>query len=436
MATWLEQRWEPVFGAPGRRDRKGGPYRAYRPDELADRPISLPPALGRRANEVERAIADLVAGPEIAALEGLARFLLRSEAIASSRIEGLQVSARQVALAELAEGEELGRIGFTSTAQLVANNVTVLREAASSLVTVGEVTVDGIEALHRALLPDEDLHGLRATQNWIGGSAWHPLDADFVPPPAMMVRGLMDDLAGYVDNAVAGPLVQAALVHAQFETIHPFVDGNGRVGRALIHTVLTRRGLTQGSILPISLVLLTRSQDYVRGLTAYRHDGDPTSRTAHDGLAIWVDLFVEAAATAVEQARTFAEQLGSLTSDWQERLRAARAERGVREKARSGSGVARLLELLPGTPVMTTRTVQRLLGDISFPPARAALEELADAGIVDRQQLDGRTTGYLAGEVFDLLTVAERRLASTRWDTRESPPARPAPARAPRGPRR
>ncbi|GAA4933854.1 Fic family protein [Actinomycetospora succinea] len=433
MATWLDQRWEPALGAPGSRDRRGGIFHAYRPDELADRPISLPPPLGRRANQVERAIADLVAGPEIGALEGLARFLLRSEAIASSRIEGLQVSARQVALAELAEGEGLGRGGFTSTAQLVANNVTVLRAAASSLVEADVVSVDGIEDLHRALLPDEQLHGVRSAQNWIGGSAWNPLEADFVPPPARLVQGLMEDLTDYVDNATAGPLVHAALVHAQFETIHPFVDGNGRVGRALIHTVLTRRGLTQGSVLPVSLVLLTRSEDYIRGLAAFRHTGSPTSRAANDGLAAWVELFVEAASTAVDQARTFADQLRSLTSEWEERLSTARVERGVREKPRSGSGVARLLELLPGTPIMTTKTVQRLLGDISFPPARAALEELAEAGIVVRQQLDGRTTGYLATEVFDLLTIAERRLASTRWDTRESAPARPVPARPQRG---
>ena len=137
----------------------------------------------------------------------------------------------------------------------------------------------------------------------------------------------MDDLVSYASGGVHAPLVQAALVHAQLETIHPYTDGNGRVGRALIHTVLTRRGLTPSAVLPVSLVLLTRSEEYLEGLTAYK-----------------------------------------------------------------------------------------------------AVEELADSGVVSRKKLDRGTVGYLARDVFDLLTFTERRLASTRWDTRDSPPSRPAPA--------
>jgi Fic family protein len=177
---------------------------------------------------------------------------------------------------ELADAEGIPVRGFTDNARLVANNISALKRAARELAFAPIVTAQGITDLHGALLPDHDLQGLRTAQNWIGGSAWHPLGADFVPPPPARVQALIDDLAEYASGAAHAALVQAGLVHAQFETIHPFADGNGRVGRALIHTVLTRRGLTRTAVLPVSLVLLTRSDAYVRGLTAYRYDGPRT----------------------------------------------------------------------------------------------------------------------------------------------------------------
>ncbi|MDQ3601786.1 MAG: Fic family protein [Actinomycetota bacterium] len=122
------------------------------------------------------------------------------------------------------------------------------------------------------------------------------------------------------------------MVHAQFETIHPYADGNGRVCRALLHTVLTRRGLTPTAVLPISLVLLTRLDDYVNALTAYRHDGPPLDQAATDGLTAWIELFLDATAVAVVQAAQFAAKLGELRTGWHERLAAWRAERGVRER--------------------------------------------------------------------------------------------------------
>lgn len=428
MATWVDRLWEPSLDAPARRHKRGGMYRAYRPDELRSRSVVLEPALSTRAAAVEHAVRRLTAGPETAGLEGLARFLLRSEAIASSRIEGLQVSARQVALAELAADEGCSGGNFTHNARLVANNITVLRKAATELATAPEVSVAGVDALHRALLPDERLHGLRGVQNWIGGSDWHPLDAEFVPPPPELVPALMQDLVEYASGGTHAPLIQAALVHAQFETIHPYVDGNGRVGRALLHTVLTRRGLTPSAVLPISLVLLTRSVEYVEALTAYRHDGSGSEASAAEALSSWMELFLESTSIAVDQAGRFAAELAELRAGWVERLASWRAERGVRERPRAGSAVGRLIELLPEAPVMTARTVQRMLG-LSFPSARAAVDELAEAGIVTRRQIERGTTGYLATEVFDLLTLAERSLASTRWDTRQSDPVRPVPAR-------
>jgi Fic family protein len=254
------------------------------------------------------------------------------------------------------------------------------------------------------------------------------LDAEFVPPPPERVPSLMDDLASYINSADHAPLIQAALVHAQFETIHPFTDGNGRVGRALIHTVLTRRGLTPNAILPISLVLLTHSNGYVRGLTEYRYAGESSSSEARAAVNSWLRVFLTATTTAVEQAEKFADELTGLHEEWLERHRLFRESQGLRPVPRADSAVARLLDLLPAVPVVTARTVQRLLS-VTHPAARQALEELAGARILHPKQVERNTTGYLAREVFDLLTLTERRLASTRWDTRETPPRRAVPAR-------
>ncbi|MEU7912518.1 Fic family protein [Microbispora bryophytorum] len=428
MAGYQEASWPTAWDAPSKRDRRGGVYRPYLPDRLVGRLLVVSPDIAREVSVVEGMVRRLVAHPAGDGIDGLARFLLRSEAIASSRIEGLQASPQQVALAELSGYDDGVSKGFTATARLVANNVTALRQAVTDLVAAESVSTSDIVALHQVLLPEERHHGLRQVQNWVGGGDRHPLEAEFVPPPPEHVPSLMDDLATYLNGAEHAALIQAALVHAQFETIHPFTDGNGRVGRALIHTVLTRRGLTPSAILPISLVLLTRSDEYVAGLMAYRYSGAPDSPEAQEAVATWLRLFVTATRTAVEQAEKFADELTQVHEDWLERHRRFRELQGLRPVPRSDSAVARLLDLLPAVPVVTARTVQRLLS-VTHPAARQALEELAGAGILHPEQVERNTRGYLAREVFDLLTLTERRLASTRWDTREFPPRRVVPAR-------
>lgn len=426
VATYVEAHWEPSFDAPTRARKRGGRYRSFVPDRLSDRPLVIGPELAVYAQRVETILRKSTTASTSNGLEGLARFLLRSEAIASSKIEGLQVSPQQIALAELAQTDDTVTRGFTATAGLVANNITALRQATTELADADAIDTTGIDRLHAALLPDERHHGLRRVQNWIGGNDWNPIDADFVPPPPEHVEPLMNDLCGYLNSGIHAPLVQAAIAHAQFETIHPYTDGNGRVGRALIHTVLVRRGLTTAALVPISLVLLTRSRAYIAGLTEYRHDGTSAAET-QAGLTRWLRLFLEAVEIAVAQVSKFSQEISELTDDWRERLARLRATRGARPQPRAGSAQAALLERLPEIPMLTARSVQRALG-VSFPAARSALEELADAGILRRKKVDRGTTGYLASDVFDLLTFAERELASTKWDTRESPPARAAPA--------
>lgn len=427
MAEWEHAYWESSVesGVP-RRDRRSGSYRRYLPDPLDGWPVVVDGELSLHVAAVERQVRGLN-GPGAEALAGVARFLLRSEAIASSRIEGLAPSPQQVALAELGRSESV--LGVSQQAQLVANNMTVVRDATTALVEADEVTVDHVVDLQRALLPDEPRHhGLRDVQNWIGGSDWHPIDADFAPPDPERVPALMADLMHYLNGAAHSPVVQAALVHAQFETIHPFTDGNGRVGRALVHTVLARRGLTPTAVLPVSLVLATLRDEYVGGLTAYRHVAAPGTPEAVAGLAKWLEVFVRAGGLAATQSGDLVSQVAQLRETWTARLAAHRTEQGIRAAPRVDSVAARLLATLPEAPVLTSSTVQRVL-DVSAPAALAGLEELHAADVLDTRKISHGATAYLATEVLELVTLAERRLASTKFDTRTSEPNRPVPAR-------
>lgn len=196
------------------RERTSGPYRRYEPDPVVGQPFVIDGELSRRIATVERRIQSIdESSAEL--LSSVARFLLRSEAIASSRIEGVTPSAEQVALAELGQTEEVQ--GLSAQAQLVANNLTVVQDASGRLARADAITVDDLEGLHRAPLADEPrLHGTRTRQNWIGGAQYHPLDADFVPPAPEAVPALVDDLLDYLAGAADSPLVQDAIAHAQF----------------------------------------------------------------------------------------------------------------------------------------------------------------------------------------------------------------------------
>lgn len=423
MARWVDAYWDsPVVSGVPRSARRSGPYRAYLPDPLMGAPLLLSSGAEARIAQAERAVRSVSGGPSD--LAGVARFLLRSEAIASSQIEGIAPSPRQVALAALEGEASLPK--SAEMAQLVANNMLVVERARSELAGAQTITVEHLVGLQAALLSAQpQLHGLRTVQNWIGRSN-HPLDADFVPPPPENIPALMQDLVDYLGTASHSPIVQAALVHAQFETIHPFVDGNGRVGRSLIHTVLTRRGLTPGAVLPVSMVLSTLRDDYVNGLTRFRHSGEFGSQEFHAAREAWIVAFSDAVTKASGQASLFSEALVTLRADWEERYEHFRKERGYERALRANSATALVMRDLPSTPVLTVSTVARIHG-VSKPAAISALDELTNAGILS-QSKRGRVNLFQSDEVLDLITIHERQLASTQFDTRINPPNRAVPA--------
>lgn len=422
MAELLRRRWDPRFQGLTRRDRQGCDCDAYLPDPLAGWALTLPVDTAADMADAEAAIRGLnQAGTTQVSPEGLTRFLLRAESIGSSKIEGLDAGARRLIEAEahLAEGGEAA----DRVAVEILGNIAATESAVALATEAREITLTDLLGIHRVLMersPTPELAGVsRQEQNWIRGSSHSPCGASFVPPPAEYVRGRLEDLIAYVNGDEHPALVQAAIAHAQFETIHPFLDGNGRVGRALIHVILRRRGLTPVFVPPISLILATRSDDYMSGLTAFRHLGPADSPDRSKAAHAWLRTFAGTALRACHDARAFASQITHLVEHWRTSLGAVRR----------GSAVHLLLGALPGVPLITVAAAARLIGR-SDVAAGAAINRLAAAGILLQRNLGRqRYRVFEAPEVLGLFTSLERALASPSGDTTTAPPVRPVPQR-------
>ncbi|MEU4312581.1 Fic family protein [Nocardia sp. NPDC024068] len=424
MAKLVQLRWvgDPDGGGLSRRDRASGNFHAYLPDPLMTRPVTL--TADTAADVVDAEVAMTRLDKEAKALvetEALSRLLLRAEAIASSRIEGLEIGARRLLRAEAARELE-GEIADLTAAEVLAN-IDAMAVATGAIGNGEAITGEVLLEIHRRLLAGTRLshHGgqLRGVQNWIGGSSFNPCAAEFVPPPPEHVAELMRDLIEFCNRDDLPAVVQAAIAHAQFETIHPFVDGNGRTGRALIHLVLRRRGVVERSVAPVSLILATWSDSYIDGLERFRYTGRADSAEALEGLNIWVARFAAACARAAEDAASFEERASGLEAQWRTRLAPVRA----------GSALDLLLKKLVGAPILTVATAAALAGR-SFPAANTAVTRLVDAGILRQLTVGRRNRAFECPEVIGAFTDLERRMASPGGDTRVSAPERPVPRRA------
>jgi Fic family protein len=262
---------------------------------------------------------------------------------------------------------------------------------------------------------------VRTTQNWIGGSGYNPCSAAFVPPPPEAVGDLLDDLLDYVNGDDHPALVQAAIAHAQFETIHPFGDGNGRTGRALIHVILRRRSLATRFVPPISLVLATWASDYITGLTSYRHIGPPDGPDRSAAAATWLRTFAAAASRSCADAEAYATRIDALDAEWRRRI----------GRVRANSAVELLLGVLPGAPVVTVDSAARLIGRSDMRTGEA-INRLESAGVLRQRNVGKqRYRVFEAVDVVDLFTGLERALASATGDTAAAPPIRRVPRRSP-----
>jgi Fic family protein len=424
MSRVIRGRWPGNPDAPSRRGREPCDYEAYVPDALAGRDIVLDGDVAADVAAAEAAIARM--DTEVSALadtEALARLLLRAESVASSRIEGLEIGARKLLRAEAAKA--LGERAADVTADEVLGNIDAMNGAIRDVGPDGSITPATLLRFHGRLLAGTRHAAyagtFRSTQNWIGGSPYNPCSAAFVPPPPELVPGLLDDVCAFCEDDSLPAVAQAALAHAQFETIHPFADGNGRTGRGLIHLVLRRRGLTTRALPPISLVLATWASDYIDGLTATHYRGPATGRDAHAGLNLWIGRFAGACLRAVEDAASFERRAREIEDQWRARL----------GRIRSDSATDLLLKALPGAPMVTVNGVTDLI-DRSFPQASEAVSRLVDAGILTQVSIGRRNRAFEARDIINAFTDLERQLASPSGDTRSSEPSRPVTPRRPR----
>lgn len=345
----------------------GEPVEAFVPHSLPPRKPALALESLTAANRAaETALARLagVAGL-VPSVDWLLYSAIRKEALLTSQIEGTQAT-----LADLFDGEAGLAVGNTDDVEEVTNYLRAFRLVQDNLrsPTGLPLSVRLLCDAHRLLMDGVRGTGkqpgeLRRSQNWIGGS--RPARAVFVPPPPDQVPALLGDVERFIHapDSSLPPLVKIALVHAQFETIHPFLDGNGRIGRLLIAALLEYWGLLPEPLMYLSGYLKQHQQDYYRHLSSIRTHGD------WEG---WVAFFLDGVEVAAHEAERGIVGIATLVAADRKRLL---------EATRATPASYRLFELLPMMPRFTVDRARQKLGT-SFPTANAAVQLLVELGIV------------------------------------------------------
>lgn len=378
--TYETVRWEPQ----GQRQLSGaspkyGTYRPTVPASIADLDLIVPPVVAAEAESASREVTrfDAELGGEIAPF---AAVLLRSESAASSQIENLTASARAIAEAELPGGK-----AKRNAERIVANNAAMRAAIALS----DTIDADAIRAMHRALMVNEPRHTpgeFRTEPVWIGGGST-PIGATFVGPRHEVIPEAIDDLITFAQRPDVSALPQIAVAHAQFETIHPFTDGNGRTGRALVQAMLRNKGLSRQVTVPISAGLLTDTSGYFAALTSYR-DGDAVPI---------VERFSRATVLALANGRQLVDDLRDIRAGWNDVI-----------TARSDSAVWRVADLLTRRPVVNAALLAQELG-IESTNAHRYLNPLTEAGILVETTSGPRNRVWRSPEVLAALdSFAER----------------------------
>jgi Fic family protein len=367
----------------------GESVRAFVPTPLPvrDPPILIEPRLAEHLIAAERALSRLeLAAHMVPSLDWFLYAFVRKEAVLSSQIEGTQ--ATLVDLLNFESGNELA----TPDIDEVCNYVDALKYAREQLASVRGLPLSMrlLNETHRLLMcgvrgagkaPGE----IRRSQNWIGGS--RPGNAVFVPPPPNRLPKALQLLEKYIHGKDPLPhLLRAGLVHAQFETIHPYLDGNGRIGRLLISLLLEHWKLLTHPLLYLSLFFKRHQVEYYRRLSAVRTDGD------WEG---WLDFFLDGVATIGEETVTAAGVLfTTITAD---------RKRVLSESAASVVAM-RLFEALPIQPIVTVASVMRAL-ETTKPTAGRAIEALTAAGVLVETTGRRRDRSYAYQKYIDLLTA-------------------------------
>ena len=304
---------------------------------------------------------------------------IRKEALLTSQIEGTQAT-----LTDLFDEEAGLAVHNTDDLEEVTNYLRAYRLVRDNLRDPNGLPISArlLCDAHRLLLDGVRGAGkqpgeLRRSQNWIGGT--RPGNAVFVPPPADHIADLLRDLERFIhtDAPALPPLVNIALAHAQFETIHPFLDGNGRIGRLLIAALLEHWGLLSEPLMYLSGYLKQHQMEYYRLLSVIRTEGNWED---------WISFFLAGVSTAATEAERSIIEIASLL---------ASHRRQLLESPTAGPASYRLFELLPMMPRFTVERARQKLGT-TFPTANAAVKTLVDLGVVAEMtgQKKNRSFGY------------------------------------------
>jgi len=367
----------------------GESVRAFVPHPLPPAQPALAPAAFVDPNlQAELALARLSAVSGLVPSVGWLMYsAIRKEALLTSQIEGTQAT-----LTDLFDEEAGLAVSNTEDVEEVTNYLRAFRLVQDNMREPDGLPL-GVRLLceaHRMLLDGGRGAGkqpgeLRRSQNWIGGT--RPGNAAFVPPPADRVTGLLGDLEQFIHDEASTlpPLVRIALAHAQFETIHPFLDGNGRIGRLLIGALLEHWRLLPQPLMYLSGYLKLHQAEYYRRLSLIRTEGDWES---------WVAFFLEGVATAAGDAERSIIAIATLV---------ATDRRLLLESPRAGPASYRLFEMLPLMPRFTIERVRKRL-NTSFPTANGAVSVLENLGIVTEITGRKKNRSYSYQSYIDLLT--------------------------------
>ena len=336
------------------------------PPLIAGIPVTLPDDLSSSVVAAERALAGLDTQLDVtdaAVVEAATFALLRSESMSSSRIEGINVSNRRLA-------EAIHDAGSAKhLAREVVGNIEAMKAAVGYGAAADPFTSDDILELHRRLMEGSigvSAGDYRTAQNWIGAEKVEDGVA-YVPPPPDTIPDLMRDLCDFINSSATTSVVRAAIAHAQFEAIHPFVDGNGRIGRCIVSITLRKAGGTT-TIPPVSSVLLADIDGYFGALHEFQQNANAGP---------WIDRFAHATIEACARAKALVVDIEELKAEWRRRT-----------AARSGSHLTRLIDALPTLSLATAEQVAERL-DIDTNQARRLLGQLEAADIA-KQASDGR----------------------------------------------
>ena len=405
MGELVTQSWHGNPRALRARDRRPGEFEAYVPHPVSSWQPMLPADTAAFIAEAENELR--TTATELHSSVASGGLFFWSESLGSSRIEGVMPATRQVVHALVRRQHSPGHM-FHDAATQVIGNIEATDDALAMLADRSNVTLQSLLDAHRTLMassPTPRLGGvIRADQNWIGGNDWHPLDGDFVPPPPDRCAALLGDLIAYLRSDDHSPLLQAAIAHIQFETIHPFGDGNGRTGRAVLYGVLKQRCAPDGTMPPVSLALSRNKDAYLASLAAYQsYLGGPDDRGRSEALGSWLEVLAAAVHQSCAAVRNYQHAMGRLQQHWRAAV-GGRRGRAIAEE---------IINLLPSRPSLSASLLSELTG---YSRARCAdaLRRLEAIGIVRGRRVKSAAglRTYDADRVLDAYEV----MASTIYD--------------------